>query len=132
MGMLNFLMFFVLFVKNLNSWVLLPTFLFGSAENVVSIENVKCPLALQIIQAKPAAAGHLPEELEKDLKILLLMWDGIVEHAKSAVQAAQLRIPGAVPAMLHRGIDHNLAAIYDYFPDKVISNLFLFSHFILK
>ncbi|KAF3325965.1 hypothetical protein FCM35_KLT09045 [Carex littledalei] len=75
------------------------------------------------LKAEPAAAGHPSEELEKDLDILLSTWDGIVEHAKSAVQAEQEKIVGAVPAMLHRAMNQNLTVIYDYFPDNVESVL---------
>ncbi|XP_073139027.1 ribonuclease E/G-like protein, chloroplastic isoform X2 [Henckelia pumila] len=71
------------------------------------------------LTVRTVASGHPLEELQKDLEGLMLTWETIMEHAKSAALAADEGVDGAVPVMLHRAMGQTLSVVQDYFNGKV-------------
>ncbi|GAB2282482.1 hypothetical protein Dimus_017025 [Dionaea muscipula] len=68
---------------------------------------------------RTVADGHLMGELRKDLEGLLLTWKSIMEHANSAVLAAEEGVDDAVPVILHQAMGRTLSVVQDYFSNKV-------------
>ncbi|XP_047314879.1 ribonuclease E/G-like protein, chloroplastic isoform X2 [Impatiens glandulifera] len=100
----------------------------GVSKKISGVERTRLRLIAKTLQpqgfgltVRTVAAGHSIEELQKDLEGLLSSWKDIMEHAKSAVLAADEGIEGAVPILLHSAMGQTLSVVQDYFNEKVAS-----------
>ncbi|PIM97888.1 Ribonuclease E [Handroanthus impetiginosus] len=100
----------------------------GISKKIFGVERARLRAIAKCLQppgfgltARTVASGHPLEELQRDLEGLLSTWKSIVDHAKSAVLAADEGVDGAVPVMLHRAMGQTLSVVQDYFNEKVKS-----------
>lgn len=106
----------------------------GVSKKISGIERTRLKVIAKTLQpqgfgltVRTVAAGHSLEELQKDLEGLLLTWKTITEEAKSASLAADEGVEGAIPALLHRAMGQTLSVVQDYFNDKVVRLVSIFS-----
>lgn len=99
----------------------------GVSKKISGVERTRLRVIAKTLQPKgfgvtvrTVAAGHSLEELKKDLEGLVLTWEDIMGHAKSAALAADEGVEGAIPVILHRAMGQTLSVVQDYFNEKVI------------
>ncbi|GFZ09411.1 RNAse E/G-like protein [Actinidia rufa] len=110
-------------------WILITRRkIIGISKKISGVERTRLRLIAKKLQprgfgltVRTVAAGHSPDELQKDLEGLLSTWKDIMEHAKSAALAADEGVEGAIPVMLHRATGQTLSVVQDYFNNKVKS-----------
>ncbi|PSS30010.1 Ribonuclease E/G-like protein [Actinidia chinensis var. chinensis] len=110
-------------------WILITRRkIIGISKKICGVERTRLRLIAKKLQprgfgltVRTVAAGHSPDELQKDLEGLLSTWKDITEHAKSAALAADEGMEGAIPVMLHRATGQTLSVVQDYFNNKVKS-----------
>lgn len=98
----------------------------GVSKKISGVERTRLRVIAKTLQPKgfgvtvrTVAAGHSLEELKKDLEGLVLTWEDIMGHAKSAALAADEGVEGAIPVILHRAMGQTLSVVQDYFNEKV-------------
>lgn len=98
----------------------------GVSKKISGAERTRLKVIAKTLQpegfgltVRTVAAGHSFEELQKDLEGLLSTWKNIMENAKSSALAADERVEGAVPAILHRAMGQTLSVVQDYFNENV-------------
>ncbi|GFY87803.1 RNAse E/G-like protein [Actinidia rufa] len=112
-------------------WILITRRkIIGISKKICGVERTRLRLIAKKLQprgfgltVRTVAAGHSPDELQKDLEGLLSTWKDITEHAKSAALAADEGMEGAIPVMLHRATGQTLSVVQDYFNNKVTNYL---------